>query len=102
MRKGSETDEYCRNKFKKGEKAMKRKNRRLALAVVCYSVLMLTVLSAGYVFSQSAPSKSVNIGCSAALIEAWGVDIKDTLILCFELLNKEGGLTVGKEKYKVN
>lgn len=49
----------------------------------------------------SAAAKSVKIGSSQPLNLSFGVEIRDALELCIDLINREGGLTLGGEKYKI-
>ena len=85
----------------KGGTTMKRKNKMVVLSGALCLMITLSVLYFGSVNVISAPVKTVKIGCSAALNLSWGVDIKDALELCVDIINREGGLTVGGEKYKV-
>jgi branched-chain amino acid transport system substrate-binding protein len=88
-------------KNQKGGVTMKRKNKMVVLSGVFCLVLTLGVLPFGSVHVVSAQVKTVKIGCSEALNLSWGVDIKEALELCVDIINREGGLKVGKDKYKI-
>jgi branched-chain amino acid transport system substrate-binding protein len=62
---------------------------------------MLGVLYLGLTCVEPAPVKTLKIGCSEALNMSWGVDIKVALELCADMVNREGGLKVGADRYKI-
>jgi branched-chain amino acid transport system substrate-binding protein len=80
---------------------METKSKMVVWSCAIFLMLMLAVLHFESIHVASAQVKTIKIGCSEALNLSWGVDIKDALELCVDIINREGGLTVGKEKYKI-
>ena len=65
------------------------------------AVAVMVIFSLGNAFGQAAPKKTVKIGCSLPLNISFGTEIKRGLEASVDMVNREGGLTVGKEAYKV-
>ncbi len=66
-----------------------------------FFLLAVVTFPLGEATGQSAPKKTVKIGCSLPLNISFGAEIKRALDLSVDMVNEEGGLTVGKEAYRV-
>ena len=68
-------------------------------------ILMKVVLSVMLLWwgqSGIVQAKSIKIGCTIPLTYSWGVEVKQALELCVDILNKEGGLEVGAERFDID
>ena len=79
---------------------MSIRRNRWGISIIFFLGVMV-ILSFGDACGQSAPKKTVRIGCSLPLNISFGVEIKRALDLAVDMVNQEGGLTVGKEAYGV-
>jgi branched-chain amino acid transport system substrate-binding protein len=68
---------------------------------VLFFLLVAAIFSFGDAFGQASPKKTVKIGCSLPLNISFGAEIKVALDLAVDMVNRDGGITVGKEAYKV-
>ena len=67
--------------------------------VIIGIILMLLVFSSGSTNAQTTPSKTVKIGCSLPINISFGLEIQKALEVCVDIINREGGVTVGGERY---
>lgn len=73
---------------------------RSKTSIVTISIgLTLLIASSGSVDAQPIPSKIAKIGCSLPLNISFGVEIKRGLEVCVDVINREGGVAVGKDRY---